>query len=177
VSAQLKTIFQGTNFYQLASPTLAHLKEVSEFCKRFGVRTKMYVVPLWSWNEVFFSGGIMFSCVFDKRSKEIFAAGGRYDGLIKEHRPRINTHFEERHAVGFGFNWERLGQVPKPAGSGKALLRRQTAEEAQGIFTTKRVSNPQKGQRTQACFPKTEYADISRLVRRPRREFRLEPAA
>ncbi|KAL8388988.1 hypothetical protein RB595_008881 [Gaeumannomyces hyphopodioides] len=138
VSAQLKTIFQRTNHFQLVSPTLAHLKEMSEYCKRFGVRTKMFIVPLWSWNEVFFAGGIMFSCLFDKRSKEIFAAGGRYDALIKEQRPRISTHFEERHAVGFGFNWERLAQVVTPTGTSKALLRKRAAEEAQGISIPKR---------------------------------------
>lgn len=140
MAAQLKIIFHGTNYYQLVSPTLGHLKEMFEYCKRFGVRTKMYMVPLWSWNEVFFAGGIMFSCLFDKRSKEIFAAGGRYDGLIKEQRPRITMQFEERHAVGFGFNWERLAQVHKAAGSSKALQKKATAEETQGIFTTKRVS-------------------------------------
>lgn len=144
MSAQLKAIFQRTNHFQLASPTLAHLREMSEYCKRFGVRTKMYIVPLWSWNEVFFAGGIMFSCLFDRRSsKEIFAAGGRYDALIKEQRPRISTQFEERHAVGFGFNWERLAQaaVTTTGGASKALLRkRAAAEEAQGIFATKRVS-------------------------------------
>ncbi|KAL8326642.1 hypothetical protein RB597_003107 [Gaeumannomyces tritici] len=140
VSAQLKTIFQRTNHFQLLSPTLAHLKEMSEYCKRFGVRTKMFIVPLWSWNEVFFAGGIMFSCLFDKRSKEIFAAGGRYDALIKEQRPRISTHFEERHAVGFGFTWERLAQVATTTGTSKAQLRKRAAEEAQGITIPKRVS-------------------------------------
>ena len=57
--SKLKTLFEGSDNYQKASSTLAHLKEVYEFCKRLGVKCKIYINPLNSINEAFFSGGIM----------------------------------------------------------------------------------------------------------------------
>jgi translation initiation factor 2-alpha kinase 4 len=123
------------------SSTLAHLREVYEYTKKFGVGCKVYIAPLSSINETFFRGGILFACLYDKKVKDVFAAGGRYDGLIKEHRPRIGSRFEERHAVGFSLNWEKqlAKQVPKT--TGKAFLKKAVEEEAQGIFSTKRVGS------------------------------------
>ncbi|QBZ63407.1 hypothetical protein PoMZ_05088 [Pyricularia oryzae] len=132
---QLRTIFQKTDVSQQVSQPLAHLKEVWEYCKKLGVRTKIYVAPLWSWNEVFFSGNMMFACLFDKRSREVLAAGGRYDSLIKEHRPRISgSHFQERHAVGFGMNWEQLAHVSAKSSKKRAGA----ADEETNLFATKR---------------------------------------
>ncbi|KAM7209231.1 Anticodon binding domain of tRNAs domain containing protein [Naviculisporaceae sp. PSN 640] len=136
--SKLKTLFEGTDCYQRASSTLAHLKEVYEYCKRFGVTNKIYISPLSSINEAFFRGGILFSCLYDKKVKDVFAAGGRYDSLIKEHRPKIGSRFEERHAVGFSLNWEKQLAKPVPRSSGKSFLKKAAEEEAQGIFSTKR---------------------------------------
>ncbi|KAI8274036.1 eIF-2-alpha kinase GCN2 [Colletotrichum sp. SAR 10_98] len=129
--SKLKSIFEGTDMYRRASSTLAHLKEVSEYAKRLGVASKIYVTPLNSLKESFYTGGIMFSCVYDKKVKDVFAAGGRYDSLIREKRPRIGSHYEERHAVGFNLNWEKLSRVPKT--SGKAFLKK-TEEDTNNIF-------------------------------------------
>ncbi|KAK3325417.1 anticodon binding domain of tRNAs-domain-containing protein [Apodospora peruviana] len=136
--SKLKTIFEGTDFYQQASSTLVHLKEVYEYSKRFGVSKKIYISPLSSINEAFFRGGILFSCLYDKKVKDVFAAGGRYDSLIKEHRPKIGNRFEERHAVGFSLNWEKQLVKQVPRSSGKSFLKKAAEEEAQGIFSTKR---------------------------------------
>ena len=138
--ARLKTIFEGTDTYERASSTLAHIREVYEYCKRMGVVNKVYVSPLNTWNEGFFSGGVMFSCLLDKKVKDVFAAGGRYDGLIKEYRPRFGNNLpEERHAVGFSLNWEKLAQPP-PRSTGKAFLKKTAEEEALSAFSVKRVS-------------------------------------
>lgn len=72
----------------------------------------------------------------------MFAAGGRYDGLIKEHRPRIGSRFEERHAVGFSLNWEKHLAKPVPKITGKAFLKKAVEDEGQGIFAAKRVRSP-----------------------------------
>ncbi|KAL1902668.1 eukaryotic translation initiation factor 2-alpha kinase [Sporothrix stenoceras] len=136
--AKLKTLFEGTDTYERASSTLAHLREVYEYCKRMGVASKIYVCPLNTWNEAFFSGGVMFSCLLDKKVKDVFAAGGRYDGLIKEYRPRFGSNLpDERHAVGFSLNWEKLAQAP-PRSSGKAFLKKAAEEETLGAFSVKR---------------------------------------
>lgn len=136
--SKLKTLFGATDFYQKASPTIAHLKEVYEYCKVLGVKTKIYISPLYSVNEAFFRGGLMFSCVFDKKVRVVLAAGGRYDSLIKEHRHKAGSSLMgERHAVGVSLPWEKLAQVPAKSG-GKAFLKRAAEEELHGLFSERR---------------------------------------
>ncbi|KAL0943971.1 protein kinase [Colletotrichum truncatum] len=129
--SKLKSIFEGTEMYRRASSTLAHLKEVSEYAKRLGVASKIYITPLHSLKESFYTGGVLFSCLYDKKVKDVFAAGGRYDSLIRENRPRIGSHYEERHAVGFNLSWEKLSRVPKA--NGKAFLKK-AEEEINNLF-------------------------------------------
>lgn len=123
--------------YQRAASTIAHLKEVAEYTKRLGVSTKLYINPLNSLKESFYVGGILFSCLYDRKMKDVFAGGGRYDHLIKEQRPKIGGQIHERHAVGFSLAWERLARMPK--NTGKAFLKK-GEEDAGGLFTSKRVS-------------------------------------
>ncbi|KAI1468535.1 serine/threonine-protein kinase gcn2 [Daldinia caldariorum] len=129
--AKLKGIFEGSRMYEKLQPTLAHLKDVIEYTKRLGVHAKIYINPLSSIKENFFSGGILFQCLYDKKFKDVFAAGGRYDSLIKAHRPKIG---EGPHAVGFSLAWEKLARLPK---SGGKFLKK-LEEETSGIFNTKR---------------------------------------
>lgn len=68
--------------------------------------------------------------------KDVFAAGGRYDSLIREHRHKTGSNPEERHAVGFNLAWEKLARLPKA--SGKGLLKK-LEDELNGIWSTKRV--------------------------------------
>lgn len=124
--------------YQRATPTIAHLKEVAEYCKRLDVSTKIYINPLSSLKEGFYTGGILFSCLYDKKSKDVFAAGGRYDSLIREQRLKTGGQSHERHAVGFSLAWERLARVPKAGG--KSFLKK-AEEEAAGLFSGRRVGS------------------------------------
>lgn len=135
---KLKSLFEGTDYYQKASSTIAHLKEVYEYCKVLGVKSKIHITPLYCVNEAFFKGGVMFSCVYDKKVKQVFAAGGRYDSLVKEHRHKAGSSLiGERHAVGVSFAWERLAQLPAKSG-GKAFLKKAAEEVAHGLFSQKR---------------------------------------
>ncbi|KAF6819783.1 hypothetical protein CSOJ01_01190 [Colletotrichum sojae] len=134
-SSKLKSLFEGTDLYRRASSTLAHLKEVAEYAKRLGVASKIYITPLNSLKESFYTGGILFSCLYDKKMKDVFAAGGRYDSLIRENRPRVGGHYEERHAVGFNLSWEKLSRVPKTGG--KAFLKK-SEEEGHNLFSNTR---------------------------------------
>ncbi|OAA36278.1 Serine/threonine-protein kinase, GCN2 [Metarhizium rileyi] len=136
VLSKLKALFEGSDLYQRAVSTMAHLKEVAEYCKRLGVTSKLYVSPLNSLRENFFMGGIMFSCVYDRKTRDVFAAGGRYDYLIKEQRPKIGGSFEERHAVGFSLAWERLARISNKGGS-KTFLKKQESEP-NAMFTERR---------------------------------------
>ncbi|KAF9776613.1 hypothetical protein IL306_005159 [Fusarium sp. DS 682] len=133
--SKLKTLFEGSNMYQRASPTIAHLKEVVEYCKLFGVGTKIYINPLNSLKEAFYTGGVIFSCIYDKKVKDVFAAGGRYDQLIRECRPRAGGQSREKHAVGFSLAWERLAKIPKAGG--RSFLKK-SEDESSGIFNSRR---------------------------------------
>ena len=123
--------------YQRAASTIAHLKEVAEYTKRLGIGTKLYINPLNSLKESFYMGGILFSCLYDKKTRDVFAAGGRYDHLIKEQRPKIGGQVHEKHAVGFSLAWERLARTPKNAG--KAFIKK-GEEDGASLFGSKRVS-------------------------------------
>jgi len=111
--AKLKSIFEGATLHQQALPTIAHLKEVVEYARRLGVSSAIYVNPLNSFRENFYSGGILFSCVYNSKIRDVFAAGGRYDSLIKELRPKTGSQVEERHAVGFSLSLENFSRQPK----------------------------------------------------------------
>lgn len=124
--------------YERAQPTIIHLREVIGFAKRFGVHSKIYINPLSSFREDFFVGGMLFQCVYDKKMKDVFAVGGRYDNLIREHRPRMGNQSHQRHAVGFSLAWEKLARIPRAAG--KAFLKKADTEQ-HGMFNTKRVRN------------------------------------
>lgn len=112
------------------------MKDVVEYTKRLGVHAKIYISPLSSVKENFFSGGILMQCIYDKKFRDIFAAGGRYDSLIRAHRPKIGSQSQALHAVGVSLAWEKLARLPKPGG--KAFLKK-PEEDAQGIFNRKRV--------------------------------------
>ncbi|KAI0119984.1 serine/threonine-protein kinase gcn2 [Nemania sp. FL0031] len=133
--AKLKSLFEGSPFYQQLHSTIAHLKGVIEYTKRLGVHAKIYINPLSCIKANFFAGGILFQCVYDKKFKDVFAAGGRYDSLIRAHRPRIGSQGEGPHAVGFSLAWEKLARLPRS--SGKAFLKK-PEEEHHGVFSTKR---------------------------------------
>ncbi|KAM0453783.1 hypothetical protein ACHAPV_008720 [Trichoderma viride] len=133
--AKLKSVFEGSDMYQRAASTIAHLKEVVEYTKRLGVSTKIYLNPLNSLKEGFYIGGILFSCIYDKKAKDVFAAGGRYDNLINEQRPKIGGQYEKRHAVGFSLAWERLAKAPK---SGGYSFLKKSEEDVSSMFSSKR---------------------------------------
>jgi len=136
---KLKGVFEGTDTFERASSAIAHLRDVIEYCKRFGVQSKIYITPLGSLKEKFCKGGIIFSCLYDKKVRDVFAAGGRYDSLIREHRHKTGSHGDQRHAVGFNLAWEKLARLPKVTGKG---FLKKVEEEMTGTWSTKRVCLP-----------------------------------
>ncbi|CCU77407.1 protein kinase (Gcn2), partial [Blumeria hordei DH14] len=110
---RLKVLFDGTNIFEKASPAIAHLKEVINYTKYFETKNKIYVTPLGSLNEKFYKGGILFSCLFDRKVKDVFGAGGRYDSLIYDHCHNTSQHYINKHAVGFNLAWEKIAPQSK----------------------------------------------------------------
>ncbi|KAJ8068821.1 hypothetical protein OCU04_002513 [Sclerotinia nivalis] len=131
---KLKVVFEGTEMFEKASSSIAHLRDVIEYTKRFEVQRKIYVHPLGSLKEKFYKGGVLFSCLYDRKVRDVFAAGGRYDSLIRENHHHKNIN-EERHAVGFNLAWEKMARLPKA--NSKSFLKKPD-EEVQGIWSTKR---------------------------------------
>ena len=132
---KLKTIFEGTDMFDRASSAIAHLRDVIEYTKRFEVKSRIYIKPLASLKEKFCKGGVVFQCIYDRKVKDVFAAGGRYDSLVREHRHKTGSTSDERHAVGFNLAWEKLARLPKPGAKG---FLKKAEEELQGIWTTRR---------------------------------------
>ncbi|KAL5121750.1 eukaryotic translation initiation factor 2-alpha kinase [Pleosporales sp. CAS-2024a] len=109
--AKLRRMFEGTKYLDRTHAIFAHLKSVVGYAKLWNVKRKFYISVLSSFNEKFYAGGIMFQCLFDTKQREVLAAGGRYDKLIDEYRPRGPGHAHPSagyHAVGVNLGWDRL---------------------------------------------------------------------
>ena len=133
---KLKTTFDGTDIFEKASSAIAHLKEVIEYTKLFSIRSKLYINPLGSLKEKFCKGGIIFSCLYDRKVRDVFAAGGRYDSLIRQYQHRTSS--VSRHAVGFNLAWEKIARVPKAGPKG---FLKKPEEDLPGAWNSKRVSD------------------------------------
>lgn len=105
---KLRVIFNDDKYIARCSSMFAHITAVTTYAKQFKVQRKIYLSPLSSFNDKFYTGGLLFQCLFDGKRKDVFAAGGRYDRLIEEHRPRIQSQSSDCHAVGFSLGWDKL---------------------------------------------------------------------
>jgi translation initiation factor 2-alpha kinase 4 len=109
--AKLRRMFDGTKYIDRTHAIFAHLNSVVTYMKHWNIRRKAYISVLSSFNEKFYSGGILFQCVFDTKKREVLAAGGRYDKLIEEYRAKGTAQSQPTtsyHAVGMNLGWDRL---------------------------------------------------------------------
>ena len=100
---KLRSILQETADLET---TFSHLHAVTVYLERFNVKRKIFINPLSSYNEKFYKGNLLFQCLYDNKKRDVFAAGGRYDRLIQEHRPKSTK--DDRHAVGLNLSWQGL---------------------------------------------------------------------
>ena len=133
---RLRSLFQNaagleTIFDQLQT-VVAHLV-------RFGVKRAIYLSPLSSYNEKFYRANILFQCLYDQKKRSVFAAGGRYDQLIRDHQP-IPTRKNRVHAVGFQFTWSGLsmGMGTYLKAQAKTKARRKIQEIDKFAWTNRR---------------------------------------
>jgi translation initiation factor 2-alpha kinase 4 len=165
---KLKAMFEGTDTFERASSAIAHLNEVVGYLRRLEVHSKVFVSPLSSLKEKFYKGGVLFSCLYDTKRKDVFAAGGRYDSLVREHRPRIGSHSEDRHAVGFSLAWEKLStSMARFRKSSSKTFLKKAEEDMAGIWTIRRVSSFHFEKST----PQIYRDNLLYTVRRPCSEF------
>ncbi|KAF3046185.1 hypothetical protein E8E11_006388 [Didymella keratinophila] len=109
--SKLRRIFEGTKYHDRTHAVFGHLSSVVSYMKLWNVKRKVYLSALSSFNEKFYSGGILFQCLFDTKQRLVLAAGGRYDKLIEEYRPKgpgYNRTGTGYHAVGVNIGWDRL---------------------------------------------------------------------
>ena len=100
---KLRSILQETADLET---TFSHLHAVTVYLRRFHLKRKVFINPLSSYNEKFYRGNLLFQCLYDNKKRDVFAAGGRYDRLIQEHRQKSIK--DDRHAVGFNLSWQGL---------------------------------------------------------------------
>ncbi|PYH98974.1 Serine/threonine-protein kinase [Aspergillus ellipticus CBS 707.79] len=108
VQKRLRVIMQGTEFAERLASIFARINLLVAYLQNFDVKRKVYMNPLGSLNDKFFRGSILFQCVFDSKRRDVFAAGGRYDSLVQEFRPKVLASRSQTHAVGFNLSWDRL---------------------------------------------------------------------
>ncbi|KAF2637752.1 kinase-like protein [Massarina eburnea CBS 473.64] len=133
--AKLQSMFEGTKYLDQTHAVFDHLTSVVNYTKSWNVKSNVYISVLSSFNEKFYSGGILFQCLFDGKQKEVLAAGGRYDKLIEEYRPKGPGHAHPPaayHGVGVNIGWDRLVNsmaryLKKPAKS--TFSKKQTEED------------------------------------------------
>ncbi|KNG45143.1 protein kinase [Stemphylium lycopersici] len=137
--AKLRRLFEGSKYVERTETIFSHLSSVVNYMKLWNVKRKVYISVLSSFNERFYSGGILFQCLFDTKQREVLAAGGRYDKLIEEYRPKASAHAHPArayHAVGVNLGWDRLVNsmaryIKKPEKS--TFLRKHAEEDTPSI--------------------------------------------
>ncbi|KAF2158103.1 Serine/threonine-protein kinase [Myriangium duriaei CBS 260.36] len=137
---KLETLLEKAVDSARITTALEYLRSVISILRNFGVRRTCYICPLACHNEKFYTGGIMFQSVHDKRNRSVFAAGGRYDSLIRTHRT-LNHDSRLCKAVGVNIGWDGIiaASMRHQKGSGSAAAFKRSAEEAQDpIWATKR---------------------------------------
>lgn len=101
---RILTIFEGTQYVPQIHKLFTQMIGLFEYCQRLGIKRKIYLSPLSNFNESFYRDGIMFQCIFDTKKRDVLAAGGRYDSLIEEYRPRTGGNEDNLIAHGVGIN-------------------------------------------------------------------------
>ncbi|KAJ4353741.1 eukaryotic translation initiation factor 2-alpha kinase [Didymosphaeria variabile] len=137
--AKLRRIFEGTKYLDRTRAIFSHLSSVVSYMKHWNIKRKVYINALSSFNEKFYSGGVLFQCLFDGKKREVLAAGGRYDKLIQEYRPKGPGHAHPAaayHGVGVNIGWDRLVNsmmryLKRPERS--AFLRKQAEEDTPAV--------------------------------------------
>lgn len=131
--ARLQTVLEGASARLLAKleEGIRHLREVLQYVSNLSVSKKLYVAPLGSYNAKFYENGILLQCVHDRKSsRDVIAAGGRYDSLVRAHRTSNSSHILQG-AIGISIAFDRLvaNMLKNTRGSTKAMYVRDPGQQ------------------------------------------------
>ncbi|KAI5291412.1 hypothetical protein KEM52_000175 [Ascosphaera acerosa] len=99
----------GPQARRTLSPIFEGLQAILDYCEILGVKRRIFIRPLASQNARLFKGSMLFQCVFDLKDWDVFAAGGRYDGLIRDLAGSRGS--DTYVAVGFNLSCTRLCRI------------------------------------------------------------------
>ncbi|KAM0719158.1 hypothetical protein Q7P37_005063 [Cladosporium fusiforme] len=105
---------------------IKHIKDVLQYLNHIGIYHKAYLTPLGSFNAKFYDGGMLVQCVHERKSmRDVIAAGGRYDSLIRAQRTSSASH-NPQGAVGISIGLDRLvaNILKSSKGNAKSLTMR-----------------------------------------------------
>lgn len=107
---RLQKAMTDSPFWGKVESSLLHISKVLNFLKPLDVTRNVVLAPLTNYNSGFYKGGIMFQAVYDDgSSRNLVAAGGRYDTLIAYFsRPSGERANNTQRAVGFNLAWETI---------------------------------------------------------------------
>ena len=96
---------------------LQSLTTILHLLAQMSMQRKIFITPLGSVNAKFYAGGMLFQCVLERKPyKSVIAAGGRYDSLIRAHKP-VDGPAACRGAVGVSIAMDPIiGNMLKAAG-------------------------------------------------------------
>ncbi|KAB8349460.1 hypothetical protein FH972_023487 [Carpinus fangiana] len=109
--ARLQVLLPDSHHREALDHIFRDLQELDTKLKLLGVKRHVYWSPLSSFNDTFYRDAVMFQCLFDGKKRDVLAAGGRYDSLVEDHRPKYAGGPNSRrqvHAVGINIVWDRL---------------------------------------------------------------------
>lgn len=144
--ARLQSIFLGTPHLETLHSVFTHISGLDEYLKLYRIRRKVFFCPLASFSDKFYQGNIMIQLLYNNTKKrDVLAAGGRYDHLIEDHRPRLtgsvsSTYQPTCHAVGVNIAWDRLvsSMVRHQKQSGSQFLKKPSESEMVGTWASRR---------------------------------------
>lgn len=109
---RIRTLIKGSILSQELHACFADLRNITRYLEKLDVKRKFYISPLSSFNHKFYRGNVMFQCLYDGKKRDVLAAGGRYDSLLEELRPKSKGQDEDskaiEHAVSISIAWEKL---------------------------------------------------------------------
>ncbi|SPO24266.1 related to GCN2 - ser/thr protein kinase [Ustilago trichophora] len=139
VYRRLERLFPLDQRTRLAK-AVSQISDVVATAKFFGVQRRFLFSPLLAQSNSLYKGGVLFTVVRAGKRRDVVAAGGRYDGLLKHFANPSAASSAPLHGVGvqiavgkltLGLSKHQEVQVPK-------LLSRTEEERSFGLYTPRR---------------------------------------